>query len=260
MSRDDRTMDQDRFVTFLKEELERKKRLNHRYSLRSYAKLLGIYHGTLSGILSGKRRLTDKVKNQLAKKIDPENIQGFTIIPEVKRVAHVVLDEQTFNEISEWHFDAIIELVKLKSVPWSVNRAAKYLGLSEDLIKTSLKKLIEIGLVKETTNGLKVLGEYTTNIETNEQTSALMRKYQRSVLELSAHALETVDRKWRDHQSTTLAISKKDVPKVKEIVRNFSFELSSLLQNENSEFDEVYQLAISFFPLNQMDENLKVAE
>ena len=253
-------MDQDRFVIFLKEELERKKRLNHRYSLRSYAKLLGVYHGTLSGILSGKRRLTEKAKSQLAKKIDPDNIQGFVMIPEAKRVAHVILDQKTFNEISEWHFDAIIELVKLKTMPWSVRRASQYLGLSESLVEKSTQKLIDIGLLKETPQGLKVQGEYTTNIEFNEQTSDLMRKYQKSVLELSSRALETVDRKWRDHQSTTLAISKKDVPKVKEIVRNFSFELSSLLQNENSEFDEVYQLAISFFPLNQMDDDLKVSK
>lgn len=247
-------MSSDLFLQHLKSEFERRKKSNERYSLRSFARFLGINHATLSGLMSGKRTLGEKVKAQLAAKIDPENIYGFVSVPPTKSVKHLVLDEATFNEISDWYFDALLEMIKIQTVPWSTEHAAGYLGLSVETVREAIDKLLKIGLIEAYQNSYRVKSDYTTNFPTNDKTSAAAREYQKGVLNRSLKALGEIDVKWRDHQSVMLAISKKDVPKVKEIIRNFSFELSAFLQsNEKSkDFDEVYQLVISFFPLNQM--------
>lgn len=254
-------MSSDLFLQHLKNEFERRKKSNDRYSLRSFARFLGINHATLSGLMSGKRTLGEKVKAQLAAKIDPENIYGFVSVPPTKSVKHLVLDEATFNEISDWYFDALLELMKIQKVTWSTERSARYLGLSTQTVQKALEKLQRIGLIEKDGEGYRVKCEYSTNLPNNEATSKAMRRYQKQVLDRSIEALDEVDRKWRDHQSTMLAISKKDVHKVKEILRSFSYEISAFLQEDGKkkDFDEVYQLAVSFFPLNKMEtSDLKV--
>jgi transcriptional regulator with XRE-family HTH domain len=50
----------------LANELVRRRQLNHRYSLRAYARALGTHHSTLSRILDGRRRLTMRTIHRLA--------------------------------------------------------------------------------------------------------------------------------------------------------------------------------------------------
>ena len=48
------------FVGVLTAELDRRRAVNARYSLRSFARDLSVHHSTLSQILRGKRRLTGR--------------------------------------------------------------------------------------------------------------------------------------------------------------------------------------------------------
>ena len=53
----------------LERELESRRRRNPRYSLRAFARALGTNHGTLSQILSSKRRLTPRSIRRLGARI-----------------------------------------------------------------------------------------------------------------------------------------------------------------------------------------------
>src|ERR1017187_10325064 len=57
------------FRRFLQEELVQRIQKNSRYSLRSFARLLGIHPGTLSQILNNKRPLTKNAKEKIARKL-----------------------------------------------------------------------------------------------------------------------------------------------------------------------------------------------
>lgn len=243
-------MNTDPFITLLRDEFTRRKEVNHRYSLRSYARFLGIYHGTLSTLLSGKRKLSPAVRKKLAKKIDPDGVHDITLDLGAS-LPHIVLDAETSEKICHWHFDAILELSKIPGQQLTAKSAAKYLGIPFALAHSSLKLLVGCGLLQETPDGLRMTHERTTNLQSNEHTSQLMRDYQKEILKLSSRAVDTVDRKYRDHTSTTIAISAKDLPKIKEIIKKFRFDLASFLQRDK-ETDEVYQLQISFFPLRNI--------
>jgi transcriptional regulator with XRE-family HTH domain len=54
------------FRTVLQTERERRRAVNPRYSLRSFARDLSVDHSTLSQILRGKRRLTGRSTGALA--------------------------------------------------------------------------------------------------------------------------------------------------------------------------------------------------
>ena len=115
----------------------------------------------------------------------------------------------------------------------------------------AIETLLRIGLLKKTKNGFKITHEDSTNLSSNEKTSAAMKRYQKSILEKSIETLELVERVDRDHTSTTLAIKKSDLPKAKQIIKDFRYKLSSLLQEKDKNLDEVYQLQISLFPLGK---------
>ena len=57
------------FRSRLQHEWERRRGRNHRYSLRAFARFLGIDHSTLSQILRGRRALTGSVAERLATRI-----------------------------------------------------------------------------------------------------------------------------------------------------------------------------------------------
>lgn len=243
-------MDAESFKNTLQQEFLRRGAKNPRYSLRSYAQFLGVHHSTLSGLLSGRRPITKKTVATLSLKLGifPDNFikkNNFTLSK------HEFLEEDIFNRISEWYFDAILELSKLKSFDFTVSNISRYLNMNEVQVSVAIDTLIRLNLLKKTKNGFKIVHENSTNLSSNDKTSSAMRKYQKSILDKSLEALDLVDRKDRDHTSTTLAIRKRDLPKAKQIIKDFRYKLSALLQDNDENFDEVYQLQVSFFPLGK---------
>lgn len=243
-------MDAEMFKSTLQQEFIRRGAKNPRYSLRSYAQFLGIHHSTLSGLLSGKRPITKKTVIALSLKLGifPDNFikkSNFTLSE------YAFLEEDVFNRMSEWYFDAILELSKIKSFDFTASNIGRYLNLTEVQVGIAIDTLVRLNLLKKTKNGFKIVHENSTNLSSNEKTSSAMRKYQRSILDKSLDALDSVDRKDRDHTSTTLAIRKSDIPKAKQIIKDFRYKLTALLQDNHENFDEVYQLQVSLFPLGK---------
>jgi len=249
-------VDAESFKSILQQEFLKRGARNPRYSLRSYAQFLGIHHSTLSGLLSGRRPITKKTVVSLSLKL---GLYPYDFVKKEKRnfslPKHEFLEEDIFNRISEWYFDAILELSKVKSFDFTVNNISRYLGINEAKASIAIETLLRLKLLKKSKNGFEIVHENSTNLSSNEKTSAAMRKYQRSILEKSIEALELVDRKDRDHTSTTMAIRKRDLPKAKQIMKDFRYKLTALLQENDKDFDEVYQLQVSLFPIGNHKED-----
>lgn len=190
----------------LQQEFLRRGSKNPSYSLRGYAKFLGIHHSTLSGLLSGKRAITSKAVNSLSLKLGlfPDNFIKENVF---KLPNHKLLEEDVFNRISEWYFDAILELSKVKSIDFKASNISRHLGISEPQASIAVDILLRLKLLKKTKDGFKIAHANSTNLSSNEKTSAAMRKYQKSILEKSIEALELVERTDRDHATPTCQIS-----------------------------------------------------
>src|SRR5258707_1323801 len=116
--RSPRTVD---FRRFLQLELIRRCEQNRRYSLRAFARSLGLHHGTLSRVLSGKRAINKKLISRLGEplRLSPTDADSFLKhLSSQKRplTSHYrELNLDTFLAVSEWYHDAILEMTHMKS-------------------------------------------------------------------------------------------------------------------------------------------------
>lgn len=254
------------FRTILNREFTRRIRVNPRYSLRAFAKSLGIYHATLSALLTGTRPFTPKSIRMLAtglgatpRQID-HYIEVFLKARGTSRAKsdfsasenYLNLATDAFALLSEWQHDAVLEALQLPDLRGDVKSIAAALTLSEAEVYSSLQTLLRAGLVAFGSNGeFQPTNRNTTQILTPLQTSAARREYQKALLRKSAEAIDTISLEQRDHTSMTLTVHPDDMPALRTMIKKFRRELTAFAQRKAVVPQSVYQLQISFFPLSQ---------
>jgi uncharacterized protein (TIGR02147 family) len=248
------------FKNLLQSEYLKRVSKNKSYSLRAYAQHLGINHATLSTLLSGKRKVTKATVLTLSRALglSPDEVTRFLVNESqehtLEEKAFHLLQNDVFSFISEWYYDAILELSLIPHIQIEPKAIALILNITTLQATMALDILERLELFKKDENGKFVITyKNSTNILDPETTTSAQKNYQKSVLEKSIEALESVDRKKRDHTSTTMAISSKDLPKAKEIIKKFRHDLNAFMQKDESSLDEVYQLQVSFFPLTNKE-------
>ncbi|MFL5812300.1 MAG: TIGR02147 family protein [Bdellovibrionia bacterium] len=249
------------FRRYLQQELIRRCEKNPGYSLRSFARSLGIHHTTLSRLIAGKRGLNSKSIQRLcgALKLSQAEASLYldgkaTEAPPLDSAHYQNLALDTFISISEWYHDAILELTHIQGFKGDPKWIATKLGIKASQVKTAVERLQRLELLSITPRNqwIDLSRDNTTNVS-NDITSAALRKLQKQILELSMEALEEIPRAHRDHSSTTLAIEAADLPEIKERIKKFRFELTSFVQRKSVKANSVYQLAVSFFPLTPIE-------
>ncbi len=161
------------------------------------------------------------------------------------------MQNDVFAFISDWYYDAILELSLLPRVNLEPKAIATLLNITSVQAAMALETLVRLELLNKDENGkLRLSYKNSSNILDPESTTAAQMKYQRSILEKSLESLDKIDRKKRDHTSTTMAINAKDLPAAKEIIKKFRHELNGFMQRDESALDSIYQLQVSFFPLS----------
>ena len=115
-----------RFDALLRNEFERRRRSNRRYSLRSFARALGIDHSTLSQLLRGKRRVTPAIVRTLGASLSlaPAHIEELCGL-ETDALVLGALARSDFRPNARW--------------------LAIRLGISIDDINISLQRLLRTG-------------------------------------------------------------------------------------------------------------------
>lgn len=239
----------------LRQELMRRISRNSSYSLRAFARHLGINHATLSSLMSGKRKITLTTARRLGIALDlsPDELNQVVLVSggKSKPKSYHLIEQDEFSVISEWYFDAILELSAIPGFTLKPSAIARSIGISESTANLALSTLIRVGLLAtDETGNLRLRHRDSINILDDDYTSAAHRRYQKSVLAKALEALDSVPRKKRDHTSTTIAIDTKDVGRVKELIRKFRHDLDSYLQRGGITPTEVYQLQVAFFPLS----------
>ncbi|MBK7959780.1 MAG: TIGR02147 family protein [Bdellovibrionales bacterium] len=248
------------FRSYLQSELIRRSEKNRNYSLRSFAKNLGMNHATLSSILAGRRPLTKKSVIKLCHQLSVSENETLNYIRSIEQTSqvpsvgpiklHKELTLDVFMTISDWYHDAILELTHIKSFRGDYKWIATKLGITTIEVRLACERLQRLDLLSISKGGVWVdlSRNNTTNIS-NDLTNAALRKLQRSILELSQTALENLPRTQRDHTSLAVSIQTSDLPEVKEMIKQFRYSLAAFLERKSASPDAVFQLAISFFPL-----------
>lgn len=261
------------FRSILNEELGFRRNENPSYSMRAFARDLGINPSQMSEVLGGKTGLSSKkaicvAENMgLNKKetvifkalVESEHGRSTQIINNAKKI----LDEnrhsgnfknlsiEGFKFMSDWIFYAILCTMELDHYDGTIDFISRKLGASTSEIEKSLKLLLKLDIIDIKDCKFVVSGEMFTT--THDISSQAIRKFHKQQLRKSIEALDTVDVEDRDITAVTMAIDKAKIPEAKEKIKEFRRSLCKFL--EGGEKNEVYSINIQLIPLSKLEQS-----
>ena len=253
--------------------LEQKQTLNKRYSLRAFARDLGLEnHGLLSLVLSKKRTLSVKFLNQVINRLQLENSEERYLKILVRfhnaendddkalfsELIHEMRPDHTFDKISieqsraltDWRYLAVIGLVLLKDFNESPEWIANAIGRNIDS-KTAAKilnELINVKLLFRNDNGeLEFSSEDV--LGPDEIPSGRIKKVQKEFLGLAQDAIDEQDIEQREFFQYTIGLNHEDVVEAKKILKDFRIKFVTKFKNDKA--DHLYQFGFQLFQLNK---------
>lgn len=240
-------------------ELERRCTKNPRYSLRSFAKALGLSHTVLSLVLSGKRPLSKKAIHQVAQQLDLDPAQkqkllDDKIVQRRRTPVSPVIDYQqisldVFSMISDWVHYATLSLLEIKGARFEARWIAKQLGVTEMRAKLAMERLVRLEMVVQEKNGKWKQSGKPLKVENTVSTEST-REFHKQVLNRAIESLENDPIEVRDFSAMTLAIDPALIPYAKERIRAFRRELTQELESKGAP-KRVYNLTVQIYPVSK---------
>jgi len=249
------------YTDILLSEYEDRRKRNPSYSLRAFARFLGLESGTLSGILKGTRPIPRKDALVIVEKLSlspirkkvflecaeaTSDLRKLLRMKPSKETLSTLLDDQ-IALLAHWEHLAVLALLETKEALLTPETISRRLGIPAAKTNEILDELFNAGLLeKPSRNRFKPskLAE-GRNTATPNVTSA--RILARQSLDLARQKfIEDVEH-LSYFGSNTLAISKSRILEAQELLIEFRKRLCCLL--ETGEKDEVYMFNIQLFPL-----------
>lgn len=256
------------YRTYLISELELRKRRNPSYSLRAFARDLGVPVSRLSEVINGKVGLSEeravKIAERLGFSTSDKELFVNLVLSEHSRSAVIKklsqqrvqqrneffthIGEDTFKLISDWHYAAIMEILISSKVNHDTDMFAKRLGISPELVDSSLERLERLNLI-EKQDGAWVCkhGQQTT---ATDIPSEAIRSFHRQVMTKAMAALDQQPVANRDISSLMVSINKSQIPIAKQRIESFRRSLMVELEAEPNR-ESVYCLSMQFFEITE---------
>lgn len=253
----------------LRSELKSRIQRNPQYSLRAFAKAIGLKAPHLSAVLSGTKGLSADSAARIAQALgwskaeSQEFVELVTAVHARKKSARLnaqdlvakksdanaykLLDIENFKLVSDWQHFAILHLMELKDFKPDPKWIARRLGLKSETVKESLKRLAELELIDTTNSGWKPKQKF---FRTPNVTSAAIRNSHHQYLRLAGDALENRPLAERDFSTVVMALKKDSVAEAKEWIQEFRRKFCEKLDSAE-EKDALYALSTQFFELTQ---------
>lgn len=244
------------FKTYLQEELILRCKKNPAYSLRSFAKSLGLSPSFLSKILNGQRRITDQVFQKITTQLNLEpqliaSFQGASTDTSETDLSLKNLQLEYFKIISDWYHYALIELTNLEGFKNSPDWIANKLGITVNQAKAAVDRLLQLELLEIKKGKLRPTSGGNTTTK-NDFTDLAFKKMQDDLLNKALHSLWNEDIEKRDHTSICMAIHPADIPEVKKRLKKARRDICQYLERpQGTKPTQVYNLSLSFFALSK---------
>lgn len=235
-------------VHILKGELTRRCQLNHRYSLRAFARTLGVSPANLSLVLNRKRAPSKKTIERMLTRLPLEPIQREWISQSQSSVQPDLVENTEFEVIetvSTWLSFAILSLLKTKDFRSDFRWVATRLSVSVHEVKTSVEALRAAGFLeiskkgwKRSPNGIRLKNLVPTAVSQN---------FQRQLITKALDSMENDPVEIRDLTSVTFAMSAQKMEIAKTEIRKFRLKMAELFEDEGKATD-VYNLTVQLAP------------
>ena len=159
-------------------------------------------------------------------------------------------DLDTFQLLSAWWHQAILELVHTRGFQTDSRWIARRLGISVDDVNVALQRLLRLNLLEMTSSKRWVDKSGDAEFQTPLLPAAAAQQVDREVYELAIETSKQTSSDRQAHGHMVMAINSKRLPELRAAAEQFLNEIRSLVEEDNSR-DEVYQVSVSFFPLSK---------
>lgn len=251
-----------------------KKRLNS-YSYLRFADDLGFsLTNVMRLVIIGKRPLTSKAAEKIAKALELHGVTRRywttmvkynnarlpaerekifrTLMGYKTKVLPSQLDQTQMEYLSEWYHPVIREMVGLKDFDgnpqWIKDRLAFPLRLEQ--IKKSLEILERLQVIQYDSSKERWIRS-EDNISTDAEIDSLaIVRYHQKMIEIGRESITRVDENKRDIRAVTVTLPEKAVPVLKGKIREWLSEVMTLEDNY-ADGNDVYQINIQLFPFTR---------
>ncbi len=249
------------YRAYLIQELKRRKAAHPQYSMRAFAKFLGLDSGFLSRVLGGTKDLSPDRSEEIARKLglSAEGVLAFRgqVEHELGNQAEPSITQTTipldqFEIIADWHHFAILGLVTCVDFRPQPAWISQRLGVPELSVIDALGRLIRLGYLEQLSDG--GLRKPQTHVTTPSGTpSPALRHMHAQLMEKAKDALLTQPIDKRDITSLSGSIDPNLIPQAKEEIRRFRARMKELFVSSKTP-TQVYQLNVQLFELTQNEE------
>lgn len=235
---------------------------NPQFSLRAYARNLGIHAASLSEFFNDKRQFSPKLAKRIIEKLNlaPDKKNDLLNMLETKEptsnVERVQIDTDNYFLVSDPIYYSILCLIETKNYVENFQWMAGRLGSTEDKIKLAVERLLRIELLKRDKKNKLVYNAHAHLMTTDDITNLSLRLRHAENLEDAKDALLNMPVEKRYFNFETLAISTEKLPEIKKIINECRAKLVSISQVGSK--DEVYEFCFNFFPRSRETESLNI--
>jgi uncharacterized protein (TIGR02147 family) len=259
------------YQDFLLEEFRSRRSRNPHYSLRAFARDIGMPASKLSQNLRGLCGISVNKAESIASKLHMAENERKLFLAMVEsqharsRVArqqalvalkaireeHISeLSLEKFSTIRDWYHLAILELATTRGFRADTQWIADRLGLPHDLIAEAVQRLQNVGLLTDLASGLKKVEkgvEWSQGIP-----SRTIREHHKQVLAKATQALDLYEGDKREYSSHFFSVDPKKIPELKKYMREVFIRLNQMANDGDK--DAVYVCSMQLFPVVDADE------
>lgn len=257
----------------LRDVLARKMNRNPSFSLRAFARDLGVSHTYLSLVLNGKKALSMKKVIHFSQLLEFDDREADLFMKAGTREAkgrafekagtepaksrrkkpgdlekYFELEIDNFRVLNDWYHIPILELTCTQDFRSDLKWIAQRLSISVEQVRNAVERLKRLNLLAERDGRL---------VKTNESLSIMPKKfekairdYHRQMLAKASDIMELGSPEGyaaRDVTGSCMAIDPKLLPEARKKIAAFRRSLIKFLSS--GEGSEVYQLGVQLFPV-----------
>jgi uncharacterized protein (TIGR02147 family) len=240
------------FIKALKEAYAQHREVNPRFSLRAFAKKIGLASGTLTVILNQKKKWKISAE-RAAEIVDMLNLSqsaknSLLIQMGLKPVIVTRQMEQAdYPILLDWTYQPILMFFTLPVDKRDPKHIANALGLEEAKVNSVIDDAVARGLlVKKSDGQIERPEELLTS--TDGPPSEVVRKHHKLNLEMAARSLNEQIPDLRDFTSFTFSGDGRKLKLLAKEIRDL-YHKASLIMDGGPDNDKVFRLSVQLFPM-----------
>lgn len=257
----------------IKIEFDKRKEKNSRFSLRAFAKLVGISPATLSEVLNGRHQLSVAkayhvcqslkwsklqqgyflalVESTLARTQEARDQATLKLLSIRKSCGLKEINQDLFNVLGQWYHFAIVDLMHLEGWDEDPSWISKKLDISVNEAKRALQRLDRLKLIERSAGRLRPTN--TSLSVPDGLPSAVIQKYHEEFIHKGLKALRQYPVDLRYFLSLTLTLNEMKYKDMTESIRKFFEGLITTSSSDEYTADRMYGVSVQFFPISFSD-------